>query len=76
MPTEPFALDYEFLFSKVDNFLQKGIDALKQIFDCEINFSSFNNSSVFSNLKNVNHYSFNNLHPAGNVECKFTILNQ
>ena len=67
MPTEPFALDYEFLFSEVDNFLQKGIDALKQIFDCEINFSSFNNSSIFSNLKNVNHYSFNNLHPAGNV---------
>ncbi len=67
MPTEPFAIDYDFLFTKVDNYLQKGINVLKQIFDCEINFSSFNNSSTFSNLENVNHHSFNKLHPSGNV---------
>tara|TARA_B100002052_G_scaffold113806_2_gene104819 strand:- start:3297 stop:4169 length:873 start_codon:yes stop_codon:yes gene_type:complete len=66
MPTEPFAVDYKYLMSSVDNYLQKGIDALKTIFDCDINFVS-SDSLTFSHLKNVNHYVFNKLHPAGNV---------
>jgi len=67
MPTEPFAINYEFLFNNIDNYLQKGIDVLKNIFNCDINISSFLNNTRFEELNNVNHYSFNNLHPAGNV---------
>ena len=66
MPTEPFALNYEYLMNNNDHAIQSGIDILKKIFDCEINFISSKNS-IFSNLSNVNHYSFNKLHPAGNV---------
>ena len=66
MPTEPFALDYEYLMDNIDNYLQEGIDALKTIFKCDINFISSSNSSFFS-LNNVNHSTFNKLHPAGNV---------
>ena len=66
MPTEPFALNYEYLMNNNDHAIQSGIDVLKKIFDCEINFISSKNS-IFSNLSNVNHYSFNKLHPAGNV---------
>ena len=66
MPTEPFAMDYEYLMNQNEHFLQKGIDVLKEIFDCEIYFSAGKNS-IFSNLKNVNHVNFNKLHPAGNV---------
>ena len=66
MPTEPFALNYEYLMNNNDHSIQSGIDALKKIFDCEINFVSSKNS-IFSKLSNVNHYSFNKLHPAGNV---------
>ena len=66
MPTEPFAIDYEYLMDNVDNYLQEGIDVLKTIFNCDINFISSNNSSFFS-LNNVKHYTFNKLHPAGNV---------
>ena len=64
MPTEPFALDNVYLFDKY-SFLQKGIDCLKQIFDCDINICVSNNT--FSYLNGVNFYQFNNLHPAGNV---------
>ena len=67
MPTEPFAINYEFLFNNIDNYLQKGIDILKDIFDCDINISSLLNNTTFEELNDVNHYSFNNLHPAGNV---------
>ena len=66
MPTEPFALNYEYLMKDDNQSIQSGIDTLKKIFDCEINFISSHNS-IFSNLTNVNHYSFNSLHPAGNV---------
>ena len=66
MPTEPFALDYEYLMNNCNNHLQSGINALKIIFDCDVNLISSDNS-IFSNLTDVNHYSFNNLHPAGNV---------
>ena len=67
MPTEPFAIDYSYLMSSVDNYLQQGIDTLKTIFDCDINFISSINNQLFSELNNVNHFSFNQLHPAGNV---------
>ena len=66
MPTEPFALNYEYLMNNNDHLLQSGIDALKKIFNCDINFVSTPNS-LFTKLDNVNHYSFNKLHPAGNV---------
>jgi Na+-transporting NADH:ubiquinone oxidoreductase subunit A len=66
MPTEPFALNYESLMKDSIKSVQLGVDVLKKIFDCEINFTS-SNESIFSNLSNVNHYSFNNLHPAGNI---------
>ena len=66
MPTEPFALDYEYLMDNIDNYLQEGIDVLKTIFKCDINFISSSHSSFFS-LNNVNHSTFNKLHPAGNV---------
>lgn len=65
MPTEPFAIDYKYLMNNVENYLQPGIDALKSIFECEINFSASDDS--FCSLKNVNQFSFNKLHPAGNV---------
>ena len=66
MPTEPFAINYEYLMETVDSYIQSAIDALKTIFDCDINFISSENSSL-SDLNNVNHFSFNKLHPAGNV---------
>ena len=66
MPTEPFAINYEYLIHNSENYLQFGIDALKEIFNCDINFIS-SDSSTFSILNNVNHFTFNKLHPAGNV---------
>ena len=66
MPTEPFALNYEYLIHNTKNYLQSGIDVLKEIFNCDINFISSKNKT-FSKLNNVNHYTFNTLHPAGNV---------
>ena len=64
--TQPFAIDYNFLFANTDNYLQKGINALKEIFNCDIILSN-SKKSIFNNLKNVKHYTFNNLHPSGNV---------
>lgn len=66
VPTEPFAVDNDFLFNNIDNYLQKGIDVLREIFNCDVNMGISNNSS-FKVLKNVNFYTFNRLHPAGNV---------
>ena len=66
IPTEPFAIDYEFLFLNIENYLQNGINVLKQIFNCDINMAISDESS-FSELENVNFYKFNQLHPSGNV---------
>ena len=66
MPTEPFAMDYEYLINNSDNYIQKGIDSLKSLYNCDIYFNSASNS-IFSNLNNVNHATFNKLHPSGNV---------
>lgn len=66
IPTAPFAINNEFLFKNIENYLQYGIDVLQKIFSCDINMVVANNSS-FSNLKNVNFYKFNQLHPSGNV---------
>ncbi len=66
VPTEPFAVDNDFLFNNVDNCLQKGIDILKEIFNCDINMG-ISDVSQFSKLNNVNFYSLNKLHPSGNV---------
>ena len=55
------------LFLKIlKNCLQKGIDVLKQIFDCDINMAVSNKSS-FTGLKKYNFFGINKLHPAGNV---------
>ena len=64
MPTEPFALDNKFLFNKFE-YLQKGIDSLKQIFNCPINIAV--SDDTFNSLNNVVLYTFNKLHPSGNV---------
>ena len=66
MPTEPFAIDYNYLFKNIENYLQDGIDVLRQIFNCDINIIVSDESS-FTDLKNVNFYKFNQLHPSGNV---------
>ncbi len=66
IPTEPFAIDYKFLFKNIENHLQNGIDVLKQIFNCDINMSISEDSS-FSELNNVNFFKFNKLHPSGNI---------
>ncbi len=66
IPTEPFAVDNEFIFENIENCLQKGIDVLKQIFDCDINMAVSNKSS-FTGLKNTKFFGINKLHPAGNV---------
>jgi Na+-transporting NADH:ubiquinone oxidoreductase subunit A len=74
MPTEPFAINCNFLFSNVDNYIQHGINILKEIFNCEIHFSS-NKDSAFKSLDNVNHYTFNELHPAGNIGIQIHHIN-
>jgi len=66
IPTEPFAIDYNYLFDNIDNCIQEGINVLKDIFKCDINMSISENS-FFSNLDNVNFYRFNKLHPSGNI---------
>ena len=66
IPTEPFAVNNNFLFNNIDNCLQKGIDVLKKIFNCDINMG-ISEKSDFSDLKNVNFYKVNKLHPSGNV---------
>ena len=66
IPTEPFAVDNNFLFNNIDNYLQKGIDVLKEIFNCDINMG-ISEKSDFSDLKNINFYKVNKLHPSGNV---------
>ena len=74
MPTEPFALNYEYLMNETNNSIQSGINALSKIFDCEINLISSNNT-IFSKLVNVKHYNFNKLHPAGNVGVQMHHIN-
>ena len=74
MPTEPFALNYEYLMNNKNHSIQSGINALKKIFDCEINFTSLDDS-IFSKLSNVNHYTFNKLHPSGNVGIQIHHIN-
>ena len=54
IPTEPFAVDNEFIFENIENCLQKGIDVLKQIFDCDINMAVSNKSS-FKGAANYRH---------------------
>ena len=66
VPTEPFAVDNNFLFKNIDNHLQMGIDVLKEIFSCDVNMGISDNSE-FSQLKNINFYKINTLHPVGNV---------
>ena len=66
LPTQPFAIKLDYLFNNIGNHLQDGLDVLRKVFNCDINFIS-PKDSFFKNLKNVNHYTFNNLHPAGNV---------
>ena len=66
IPTEPFAINYDFLFKNINNYLQEGINVLKEIFNCDINIAVEKKSS-FLNLQNVNFYEFNKLHPSGNV---------
>ena len=66
VPTEPFAVDNNFLFKNIDNHLQKGVDILKEIFNCDINMG-VSDKSEFLKLKNINFYKINSLHPAGNV---------
>jgi Na+-transporting NADH:ubiquinone oxidoreductase subunit A len=66
IPTEPFSIDNDFLFGEIDNFLQSGIDILKEVFNCDINVS-VSSSSSFKTLEGVNLYTFNKLHPSGNV---------
>tara|TARA_B110000263_G_scaffold188907_1_gene166544 strand:+ start:2002 stop:3309 length:1308 start_codon:yes stop_codon:yes gene_type:complete len=66
IPTEPFAVDNSFLFKNIDNDIQKGVDILKEIFNCDINMGVSDNSD-FSELKNVNFFKVNKLHPSGNV---------
>ena len=82
MPTSPYSIDYSFLYSRdtlssdvgyrindeYNIFLQKGIDVLSKICNCPINLSSNSrNINQFRKLSNVNHFMFNELHPAGNV---------
>ena len=64
--TQPFGIDFNYLFRNTDNYLQEGINVLKEVFNCDIIFSN-SKKSIFNNLKNVKHYTFNNLHPAGNI---------
>ena len=66
LSTQPFAPDLDFLFNNPDNFLQSGIDVLKTLFKCDINLTS-SEDSFLKKLNDVNHFTFNNLHPAGNV---------
>jgi len=66
IPTEPFAVNNSFLFKNIDNNLQRGIDVLKKIFNCDINMG-ISDDSEFTELKNINFYKINRLHPSGNV---------
>ena len=66
IPTEPFAVDNSFLFKNIDSYIQKGIDILREIFNCDINMG-VSDKSDFSELENVNFYKVNKLHPSGNV---------
>ena len=74
LSTQPFGLDFEFILKDSDNYLQQGIDILKKIFNCEIYFTS-TSDSFFKGLSNVSHYSFNKLHPAGNVGIQMHHIN-
>jgi len=64
--TQPFAIDFNYLFTNTDNYLQEGINVLKEVFNCDIILSN-SKKSIFNNLENVKHYRFNNLHPSGNI---------
>ena len=66
IPTEPFAIDYKFLFKNIENYLQDGVDVLKEVFNCDINIIVSDETS-FTDLRGVNYYKFNKLHPAGNT---------
>ena len=74
MPTEPFAMDYEYLIDSDDSFIQDGIDSLNKLFDCPIYINS-KPDSKFLKLDNVIHNTFNKLHNStcgiGGMACFF-----
>ena len=74
MPTEPFAMDYEYLIDSDDSFIQDGIDSLNKLFDCPIYINS-KPDSKFLKLDNVIHNTFNKLHPSGNIGIQIHKIN-
>ena len=68
--TAPLAPDVDFVMQDDEEFLQKGINALKKLTNGVINLNvngNYNVSKVFTHLKNVELNKIEGIHPAGNV---------
>lgn len=68
--TAPLAPDVDFVMQDDEEFLQKGINALKKLTNGAINLNvngNYNVSKVFTHLKNVELNKVEGIHPAGNV---------
>ena len=67
--TAPLAPDLDFVMQDDEEFLQKGINALRKLTNGKINLNvngNYNVSKVFTHLKNVELNKFEGIHPAGN----------
>ena len=69
MPTQPFALDQEYIFSIDGKGFQIGLDILSKLSDGKINLINNHNSTLplFTDAKNVDIYQVSGPHPAGNT---------
>lgn len=75
--TSPLAPDYNFIVEGQAEAFQTGLDALKKLTTGKIHLNlkgNGDNSSVFTNAKNVQINYFNGPHPAGNVGTQINKL--
>jgi len=66
-PTAPFAPDLEFVLKDKIKDMQKGIDILYKIANCDIHLINKIDSDIFKNIENVLEHTCSGSHPSGNT---------
>ena len=64
--SSPLAPDYEFVLKEKMEQVQMGLNALNKLAEGNVHLSNRKNSA-FSKMENVQHHSFEGVHPVGNV---------
>lgn len=64
--SSPLAPDYEFILKEAMEYVQIGLDALNKLAKGKVHCSNQKNSP-FASMNNVQHHTFEGVHPVGNV---------